>query len=229
MLAGLGGLAVSLIFSRGRAAGVGFMMLFAMIVGIVGFGDEVSSVVFWGKSQSNIETGSGRVPIWKWVLLERMPSCPIVGFGFGPGEAQARLYNIGGFRMQHMHNGTMSAIANLGAVGLCVWLLFVYAIARAALRQREPGLRVVLIGGVTAVLINSLTCESVPAPLTMVSIAHLMLFTTVAAAVWEGRFGTFGFTRVIGATAVSLPQQPMTPQAAMMPARSRRPIPRREA
>jgi hypothetical protein len=46
----------------------------------------------------------------------------------------------------------------------------------------------------------------------MVSIAHAMLFTTVAAAVWEGRFGTFGFTRVIGAPAGTLPPQSMIPQ-----------------
>jgi hypothetical protein len=139
------------------------MLLFAMIVGIVGFGDEVSKVVFWGKSQSNIETGSGRVPIWKWVLFERMPSCPMVGFGFGPGEAQARLYNIGGFRMQHMHNGTMSAIANLGAVGLCIWLVFVYAIAARRAPPARPRTACRAHRRVSAVLANSLTCESVPA------------------------------------------------------------------
>lgn len=183
-LACLGGLIVSLIFMRGRASGIGLMLLCAMLITFTCFSQEVNRVLFWGKTESTIKSGSGRIPIWQWILTERMPESPIVGFGFGAGEVQARLFNSGGFRMMHMHNGTMSAIVNLGAAGLALYLLFLMALYRKALDQPDQKIRIVLLGGLTAVLLNTMTMETVTAPLSPPFIAHGMFFATVAIGAW---------------------------------------------
>jgi hypothetical protein len=183
-IACLAGLIVSLIFMRGRASGIGLILLFGMFITFTCFSQEVNRVVFWGKNESTIKSGSGRIPIWQWILFERMPESPIVGFGFGAGEVQARLFNQGGFRMMHMHNATMSAIANLGAVGVALYALLLMALYRKAFNQPDHKIRVVLLGAMTAVVCNTMTMESVTAPLSPAFIAHSMFYATVAIGAW---------------------------------------------
>ena len=98
---------------------------------------------------------------------------------------QARLYNVGGFRMMHMHNAAMSAIVNLGLAGTALYLLFCMAIYRRVSNLRTQRIRIVLLGAVTALLLNTLTMESITAPLSIPWIAHAMFFATVAFGLWE--------------------------------------------
>ena len=94
----------------------------------------------WNKTPDNIETATGRLPVWRWVLEEKLPESPLLGFGFGVGESLARLYNDqqSGRRMIHMHNTLVSGLANLGLVGGCLVSLFWVATGVAAWRAGPP-------------------------------------------------------------------------------------------
>jgi O-antigen ligase len=145
----------------------------------------VTSVFFFGKQSGQILTGTGRIPIWRWILEERVAQRPILGFGFGQGEVQARLFNIGGFRMMHMHNAFMSAIVNLGVFGALLWALLWGALIRAAWNIRDHKSRLMLLGAATAVFLNTISMESVTAPLSMPWIAHTIFFTLLIAGNWQ--------------------------------------------
>jgi len=185
MCAALGGLAVSLMLMRGRAAGIGIFLLGTMFLAPLLFPERVSSVVFFGKNETNIRTATGRLPIWQWILEERVAARPILGFGFGDGEVQARLYNVGGFRMMHMHNGFMSAIVNLGICGVALWALMWGAMTRAAWNIPLPKARIVMVGALVTLFLNTLSVETVSAPLSMPWIGHAMFLAMIAVAVWE--------------------------------------------
>jgi O-antigen ligase len=185
MVAVIGGVAVSLMLMRGRAAGVGMFLIGSMFLAPALFPQKVTSVVFFGKNETNIRTATGRLPIWQWILEERVAAKPVLGFGFGDGEVQARLYNVGGFRMMHMHNGFMSALVNLGICGALLWALMWGAMSRAAWNIRQSKARIVIIGALVTLFLNSLSVETVTAPLTMPWIGHAMFFAMLAIATWE--------------------------------------------
>jgi hypothetical protein len=183
----IGGLIVVLLLMRGRAAGLGVMLLCGVILGAVILPQYINSVVFFGKNEGQIFSGTGRLPIWQWVLEERVATRPVLGFGFGEGEVQARLYNVGGFRMMHMHNAFMSAIVNLGVGGVALWALMWAAMIRAAWVIRDHRARLAMMGGATAVFLNTISMESVTAPLSMPWVAHAMFFTLLAIGQWGAR------------------------------------------
>ena len=183
----LGGLAVSLMLMRGRAAGVGVFLVGTMVLAPLLFPEGATSVVFFGKNETNIRTATGRLPIWQWIIEERVATRPVLGFGFGEGEVQARLYNIGGFRMMHMHNGFMSALVNLGVCGVALWALMWGAMTRAAWRVTQPRARIVMVGALVTLFLNTLSVETVTAPLSMPAIGHMMFFAMLAIAVWDER------------------------------------------
>jgi hypothetical protein len=187
LLACTGGLIVVLLLMRGRAAGLGMLMMCGAVLVVVMMPQYVNSVYFFGKNEGQITSGTGRLPIWQWVLEERVSTRPVLGFGFGQGEVQARLYNIGGFRMMHMHNAFMSAVVNLGVVGALVWTLMWAAMTRAAWIIPVHRARLMMMGAATAVFLNTVSMESVTAPLSIPWIAHAMFFTMLAIAPWRGQ------------------------------------------
>jgi hypothetical protein len=195
MCAVIGGIAVALMLMRGRASGVGMFLIGTMVLAPLLFPERVTSVVFFGKNETNIRTATGRLPIWQWILQERVAARPVLGFGFGEGEVQARLYNIGGFRMMHMHNGFMSAVANLGVCGVALWALMWGAMTRAAWKVSQSKARIVIVGALVTLFLNTLSVESVTAPLSMPGIGHAMFFAMLAIAVWNERV-TPSFARV---------------------------------
>ena len=185
MLACTGGLIVVLLLMRGRAAGLGVMMLCGLVLAVVLLPQYANSVYFFGKNEGQIVSGTGRLPIWQWILEERVSARPMLGFGFAQGEVQARLYNIGGFRMMHMHNAFMSAIVNLGLAGVTLWAMTWGAMARRAWKVPDPRARLAMMGTVVAVFLNTGSMESFTAPLTMPWIAHVMFFVLLAVGQWE--------------------------------------------
>jgi O-antigen ligase len=184
-LACTGGLIVVLLLMRGRAAGIGMMLVCGSFLLVALLPQYANTVFFFGKNEGQIASGTGRLPIWQWVLEERVAARPIFGFGFGEGEVQARLYNVGGFRMMHMHNAFMSAIVNLGIAGVAVWALMWCAMARAAWKIPQHRARLAMMGGAVALFLNTMSMESVTAPLSMPWIAHAMFFVLLAVGQWE--------------------------------------------
>jgi O-antigen ligase len=140
----------------------------------------------WNKSERNIETGSGRIPVWTWMVEEKLPESPLVGFGFGVGESVARLYNDGpgGLRMTHLHNTFMSSLANLGYTGGCLILGFWVAAGAASWRAAKRSASSAPIAALVASFVNSLAVSSVGGPVSLPWIAQVYLVAFLSA---EGR------------------------------------------
>lgn len=161
----------------------------ALVAGIViailaGIPDaEVTSLLTWNKSERNIQTGSGRIPVWEWLLTEKLPESPIVGFGFGVGESSARLYNTapGGLRMTHLHNTLMSSLANLGYAGGCLIVCFWAGALGAAWRAARGSASTAPIAAVVACMVNSLSVASVGGPVSFPWIAQVYLVAFLSA------------------------------------------------
>jgi O-antigen ligase len=136
--------------------------------------------VFYGKTDSMIMNGTGRLPVWDWLIRNQVSQRPLLGFGFGYGEVQARLFNegIGALKMTHLHNAFMSALVNLGCVGTVLLFLFWGGILRATWKLRGFPLRPVMIAAVVATMLDSLTMESITAPLSYGGIGHLLVYVT---------------------------------------------------
>src|SRR5439155_26974316 len=146
---------VGLLLMRGVAAGLGMLLLCGSALLVVKLPGYVNSVMFFGKNEGQITSGTGRLPIWQWVLEERVVHRPVLGYGFGEGEVQARLYNIGGFRMMHMHNAFMSAVVNLGSLGVALWLIVWAVMIRTAWNLRNQRARITLMGALAALFLNT--------------------------------------------------------------------------
>jgi hypothetical protein len=159
------GLTVGLLFARGAKRGL-VVVLVGLLLGLAFSGVNLEEIIAPGKTQGNLETASGRIPVWEWMVKEQVSQRPILGFGFGQGEVQARL-NSPGLRMMHMHNAFMSALANLGIVGASLLIVFYGEILYRVLKLRDPRVRAVLIGAAAAVMINSMSIASITAPLSM--------------------------------------------------------------
>ena len=176
---------VSLIVGLGVAVGTsrrnrteGILLLSLGIILAFAYPERTKEIVFYGKSDSNIQTASGRLPTWQWLIQKQMQERPLLGFGFAYGESQARLYNKGGLRMQHMHSSVMSALVNLGIVGAILLLLYWLSVWRDLLRVNSSLLRSVVLASVAAVCLNSLAIDSVTSPMGFGWIGHLLTMGT---------------------------------------------------
>ncbi len=171
----LGGLVVVLFTLRRRFA-LGVLLLGLATAMTVSYPQEIKNIVFYGKSEGNIRTASGRLPTWQWLVRNQMQDAPLAGYGFAFGEARARLYNIGGLRMQHMHSSVMSAFVNLGLLGLTLLVAYWLTVWRHVLRAAACPSRSLALGAVAAVCANSLSVESVTSPVGLCWIGHLLVF-----------------------------------------------------
>ena len=126
----LAGLASCVIFLRMKTFFRALFLLIIVILIALWAEYDFVQLVLWGKSKHNILTASGRVPVWKWVYKMTLKQRPLLGFGFGVGETLARIREVGphGLRMIHMHNSFLSALTNLGFVGLGVIISFFFDI-----------------------------------------------------------------------------------------------------
>jgi hypothetical protein len=176
---------VSLLFALGcllmfhsGAQRVGGALL-ASTAGVViwGYGLDWGSLVFWGKNGYAISSASGRVPVWQWLLDSVVSQRPLLGYGFGVGENIARVaMDWAGLRMMHMHNAAMSAVVNLGAVGVVVFVLFVGSVLISLWKIRSAAIFPYAFASFVAVLLNSLSMSSVTAPVSLGWVGHMLLY-----------------------------------------------------
>ena len=176
---------VSLLFALGcllmfhsGAQRVGGALL-ASTAGVViwGYGLDWGSLVFWGKNEYAISSASGRVPVWQWLLDSVVSHRPLLGYGFGVGENIARVaMDWAGLRMMHMHNAAMSAVVNLGAVGVVVFVLFVGSVLISLWKIRSAAIFPYAFASFVAVLLNSLSMSSVTAPVSLGWVGHMLLY-----------------------------------------------------
>jgi len=169
------GVTVLLLTLRGMFAEAALAFALAATL-VFAFPQEAKNTVFYGKTDTNIRTATGRLPTWEWLVDRQMRAHPYFGFGFGYGEVQARLYNTSGLRMQHMHSSVMSALVNLGMAGLVMLSLFWLSAWRQLLRIRNPRYRAISCGAVAAVCVNSLAIDSVTSPYGFGWIGHILIY-----------------------------------------------------
>ena len=178
------GLGIMLVSLRGRWAGVGAILL----AGVIGVGAannfDFDHYMFWGKSESDIRTGSGRLLVWEWVLREKISQKPMLGYGFGVGETLARMSDptVSTLQMMHMHSASMSALANLGVVGLLLLLLFLLDIWRSSWKLSRARAGPAILGAMVTVCANSQLIASVTSTMSVGAIGHCLLFSTIAVA-----------------------------------------------
>jgi len=180
------GLGCMMISMRGRRAAAGAMIL-AAIVGL-GFatGFDFDRYIFWGKSEQDIRTGSGRLLVWEWVIREKVSDKPVLGYGFGVGETLARMSDPkeSTLQMMHMHSAGMSALANLGGVGFFLLLMTMLGVGKGAWKLSRARAGPALVGATAAVLVNSQMIASVTSTMSVAAIGHDLLFSTVAVAAY---------------------------------------------
>jgi hypothetical protein len=178
------GLGIMLVSLRGRWAGVGAILLVSVIGVGLASNFDFDRYIFWGKSESDIKTGSGRLLVWDWVLREKISQKPMLGYGFGVGETLARRSDptVSTLQMMHMHSAAMSALANLGGVGLLLLLVFLVDLWRSSWKLSRVRAGPALLGAMVTVFANSLLIASVTSTMSVAAIGHCLLFSTIAVA-----------------------------------------------
>lgn len=180
------GFGCMMISMRGRRSAAGAMIL-AAIVGL-GFstGFDFDRYIFWGKSEQDIRTGSGRLLVWQWVIREKVAEKPVLGYGFGVGETLARRSDPSELMLQmmHMHSAGMSALANLGGVGLFLLLMTMLSVGKGAWKLSRARAGPALVGATAAVFVNCQMIASVTSTMSVAAIGHNLLFSTVGVAVY---------------------------------------------
>lgn len=142
---------------------------------------DVERYVFWGKTDQQIQSATGRIPVWQWVLEEKVYERPILGFGYGTGELLARLFNIhaGKLRMMHMHNVVMSSLTNLGLLGLILFLMMLTELIIGLWMIRRSPVFNLFAAGAVAMLLNSMSISSFTALLSIGWICHMLFIMTL--------------------------------------------------
>jgi len=113
-----------------------------------------TSIVFPGKSEEQILTLSGRLPMWQ-SLVALVYQSPIIGHGFAvistPAHAVVSI---------NPHNSLFSVLLGTGALGLLIVLVYSFRLLRefrqTAIQYRLPG-AIGCAAAITTGLINSLT------------------------------------------------------------------------
>jgi len=177
LLLGMGG---TIIFSSGgkRFLGLGLILFVSLV--ILTYGINFIDIIFWGKSEQNIMTMSGRIPVWQWVYDQYVLQRPYFGYGFGMGETLARIFNFSGLRMQHMHNVVMGALTNLGFVGLTLFLIFLFDNTILMIKEKNFPHRSIFIGGGLALALNAMSISSLTSPISFGFIGQVLFVVMIA-------------------------------------------------
>jgi hypothetical protein len=176
------GFGIVLIFRKGKIRFFAIFLIILVLSFMMLYGLNYLDLIFWGKSEGNIQTASGRLPIWQWVLEEVVPKKPVLGYSFGEGEAISRVFDVSykGFRVIHMHNVAISALVNLGITGFLFFLLFIFSVFKSILNLKQFQWRAFFLAATFAIILNALSFSSITAPLSFGWLGHALFFSMVA-------------------------------------------------
>jgi len=174
------GVGLTLIFVKKNKL-ISILGLMFVLIAATLWNIDVEKYVFWGKTDQQIQSATGRIPVWQWVLEEKVSERPLLGFGYGTGELLARLYNIhaGRLRMMHMHNVVMSSLTNLGLLGLMLFLMMLTEMVMRLWMIRRLPVFNLFAAGTVAMLLNSLSMSSITAFLSLGWICHMLFIMTL--------------------------------------------------
>lgn len=100
---------------------------------------------------------TGRLPFWKALITEGLPREILLGFGFMRIDYKERFESVHTYAGHMTHNTFMQVLMNLGFIGFTLVLLQVAATFRGFILTEEKNKKLMLIGIIIPVLINSFT------------------------------------------------------------------------
>jgi len=130
------------------------------------------------KTEKQLMTVTGRLPVWQWVVEQRIAEKPVLGYGFGVGDTLGQ--SAPTLAMYHLHNSFLGAIANLGYIGLFFYLGFLMDVFKGGWQYNSGKERAMMIASLVAVLINSMTIPSASSSLSPTWLGHFLVFSIVA-------------------------------------------------
>ena len=100
---------------------------------------------------------TGRLPFWHALLTEALPREPLLGYGFMRISYGEYFQSVHTYAAQMAHNTFIQVLLNLGLVGFTIALAQLGFTIRAFVRQADPQVRLLGVGLLIPILINSFT------------------------------------------------------------------------
>jgi exopolysaccharide production protein ExoQ len=100
---------------------------------------------------------TGRLPFWHALLTEALPREPLLGYGFMRISYGEYFQSVHTYAAQMAHNTFIQVLLNLGLVGFSIAVAQLSFTIRAFARQANPELRLLGVGVLIPILINSFT------------------------------------------------------------------------
>jgi len=100
---------------------------------------------------------TGRLPFWRALLTEALPREPLLGYGFMRISYGEYFQSVHTYAAQMAHNTFIQVLLNLGLVGFTLALLQLGFTIRGFVRTTDPQLRLLGVGLLIPLLINSFT------------------------------------------------------------------------
>ena len=100
---------------------------------------------------------TGRLPFWHALLTEGLPREPLLGYGFMRISYGEYFQSVHTYAAQMAHNTFIQVLMNLGLVGLTIVMVQLGATIWGFARSSSPQLRLIGVGLLIPILINSFT------------------------------------------------------------------------
>ncbi|RYY19872.1 MAG: O-antigen ligase domain-containing protein, partial [Cytophagaceae bacterium] len=100
---------------------------------------------------------TGRLPFWQALLTEGLPREPLLGYGFMRISYGEYFQSVHTYAAQMAHNTFIQVLMNLGLVGFTIAMVQLSATIRGFVRTGSPQLRLLGVGLLIPILINSFT------------------------------------------------------------------------
>jgi exopolysaccharide production protein ExoQ len=100
---------------------------------------------------------TGRLPFWHALLTEGLPREPLLGYGFMRISYGEYFQSVHTYAAQMAHNTFIQVLMNLGLVGFTIVMIQMGATIRGFVRTSSPQLRLIGVGLLIPILINSFT------------------------------------------------------------------------
>lgn len=116
-------IALCVYFSTSRhGINIGKVLLVLVVCGVLYAlcSDIVKDLVFYGKSEEEIQTGTGREVIWG-VFLDAWKKQPWIGYGYSIAERSFSTFAGQAASFTSAHNGYLSLLVNTGVIGFILY------------------------------------------------------------------------------------------------------------
>jgi exopolysaccharide production protein ExoQ len=100
---------------------------------------------------------TGRLPFWHALLTEGLPREPLLGYGFMRISYGEYFQSVHTYAAQMAHNTFIQVLMNLGLVGFTIVMIQLGATIRGFAHTSSPQLRLLGVGLLIPILINSFT------------------------------------------------------------------------